>query len=481
MPNKSPRNERNLIMDRKAQNPNIVLVMADDMGYGDPGCYNSESKIPTPNIDRLAKEGTRFTDAHSSCALCTPSRYGLLTGRYYWRTSRPHALVMPYEPPVIEPNRLTIAAMLKDRGYATACIGKWHLGFLYSSKAGTKSGYTQQEADIDFHKTLDGGPLEVGFDYFFGTAGCSTSDPPYCFIENNRTVGIPNVPSPEELTILPGFYPGLMAPQWKEAEVDMRLASRARSYIEEQVKRDSKTPFFLYLPLSAPHNPWVVPEFLKGSSGDGLRGDMNVLADWCLGQVYDELDKQGILDNTLFIYTSDHGPQYNTGETGHRASGPYRGQKNTAFEGGHRVPFVVRWPGKVVSGATSDSLICHTDLLATFAELTGKPLPEGAGEDSFSVLSDIVGQGQKQKRPALIADTGHHGLAKGDFSIRHDGWKLIIMAARGQDDLEERLLFNVELDPDEQNNVREAFPEVVSFLEKLLYRVKHEGLRYLKF
>ena len=298
----------------KSQRPNIVLVMADDMGYGDPGCYNAESKIPTPNIDRLAREGTRFTDAHSPSALCTPSRYGLLTGRYHWRTARAHHLVMPYEPPVIEKGQVTIASLLKEGGYKTACIGKWHLGFLYPTKDAAKASYTQQEVDIDFTKPLDGGPLAVGFDYFFGTAGCSTSDPPYCFIENDHTVGLPSVPSTEELNALPGFYPGLMVPQWRLENVDVELASQARAYIKEQVKSGSADPFFLYLPLSAPHNPWIVPEFLKGSSGDGPRGDMNVLADWCLGQVYTELEQQGILDNTLLIYTSDHGPQYNTGE-----------------------------------------------------------------------------------------------------------------------------------------------------------------------
>ncbi|MCA9839117.1 MAG: arylsulfatase [Trueperaceae bacterium] len=464
----------------KTQNPNIVLVMADDMGYGDPGCYNPESKIPTPNIDRLAREGTRFTDAHSPCALCTPSRYGLLTGRYHWRTAKPHTLVMPYEPPIIEASRTTIASMLKGCGYKTACIGKWHLGFLYPSKVDKKSGYTEQEGDIDFHQTLDGGPLELGFDYFYGTAGCSTSDPPYCFIENNRAVDIPSISSPEALNELPGFYPGLMVPQWVEAEVDIHLALRARAHIAEQIKSSPKTPFFLYFALSAPHNPWVVPEFLKGSSGDGLRGDMNVLADWCLGQIYEELSKQGLLDNTLIIYTSDHGPQYNIGKTGHRASGFFRGHKNTAFEGGHRVPFVVRWPGKVISGTTSDHLICHTDLLATFAELTGQPLPEGAGEDSFSAFANLLGKGQPQ-RPAFVADTGHHGLASGDFSIRHDGWKLIIMAPRRQGDSEELLLFNLNDDPFEQNDVKAVFPEQVSVLEMLLYQVKHTGSRYLKF
>lgn len=467
-------------MKTNPQHPNIVLVMADDMGYGDAGCYNSESKIPTPNIDRLAQEGTRFTDAHSPSALCTPSRYGLLTGRYHWRTALAHHLVMPYESPVIEADRVTIASLLKERGYKTACLGKWHLGFLYPTKDGAKASYTQQEADIDFTKRLDGGPLDAGFDYFFGTAGCSTSDPPYCFIENDHSVGIPSVPSAEELNALPGFFPGLMVPQWRLENVDVELATQARAYIKNQVKSDSADPFFLYLPLSAPHNPWIVPEFLKGRSGDGPRGDMNVLADWCLGQVYAELEQQGILDNTLLIYTSDHGPQYNTSQTGHRASGPFRGKKNTAFEGGHRVPFVMRWAGWVPSGDTSDLLFGHTDLLATFAELIGAPLSEGAGEDSFSILSNLLNQGKDPpQRPALIADTGHHGLTSGDFSIRRDAWKLIVMAPRQQGDPEKHLLFNMEHDPYEQNDVKDAFPDVVRSLEQLLAKLKTCGSSYL--
>lgn len=455
--------------------------MADDMGYGDPGCYNAESKIPTPNIDRLAREGTRFTDAHSPSALCTPSRYGLLTGRYHWRTAQAHHLVMPYEPPIIEPDRVTIASLLKKRGYSTACIGKWHLGFLYPTKDGAKASYTQQEADVDFTKRLDGGPLAVGFDYFFGTAGCSTSDPPYCFIENDHTVDIPGLPSTEALNKLPGFLPGLTAPRWHLDMVDVELASQARAYIKDHVQSGSSGPFFLYLPLSAPHNPWVVPEFLKGSSGDGSRGDMNVLADWCLGQVYVELEQQGILDDTLLVYTSDHGPQYNTSRTGHHASGPFRGKKNTAFEGGHRVPFLVRWPRQMPSGVTSDLLFSHTDLLATIAELVSMPLPEGAGEDSFSILSNLLSQGKdSSQRPALIVDTGHHGLTSGDFSIRRDNWKLIIMAPRQQGDEGERLLFNIKRDPHEEDNVKDTFPHVVRSLEQLLTKLKTCGSRYLK-
>lgn len=457
--------------------PNIVFMMADDMGWGDVGCNNPESQIPTPNIDNIADEGIRFTDAHSSCALCTPTRYGLLTGRYYWRTPKKHALVMPYEPPVIEPERPTLATMLKDQGYATACVGKWHLGLLYPDKNGT---YTENEEDIDFSKPLKGGPIELGFDYFFGNAGCSTSDAPYCFIENDRTVGIPNIHSTEDLHALPGFYPGLMVEDWSEPDVDAELAGKAVEFIHKHVRDNSEKPFFLYYPLSAPHNPWVTPDFVTGVSGDGPRGDMNVLVDWCVGEVMKALQEQNILDDTLVIFTSDNGPQYNTGKSGHRAAGPYRGRKNTAFEGGHRVPYAARWPEHIEAGTTSDQTLCLTDMFATFAELTGADFPEMAAEDSFSILPAMLGRNECEPRPALISDTGGHRSLVGDFAIRRDGWKLIITTLKDDGKPEERFLFNLEDDPCEQQNLYNEYPDVATELGRLLEQCKSQGLRHLQ-
>ena len=454
--------------------PNIVFIIADDTGYGDVACYNPESKIPTPHIDRLAAEGTMFTDAHSPGALCTPSRYGVLTGRYYWRTPKKHSLVMPYEPPVIEPDRPTIASMLRSRGYATACIGKWHLGLRYPARDG--AGYTQCEEDIDFGKPLDGGPIDLGFDTFFGTAGCSTSDAPYCFIERDRTVGIPSVSSTEDLHELPGFYPGLMVGDWDETAVDTTLVEKAVQFIERHVGGGSGDPFFLYLPLSAPHIPWLVPEFLKGASEEGPRGDMNALVDWCVGQVRAALEERGVLDDTLLIFTSDNGPQ--RGENGHSSTGPYRGLKNSAFEGGHRVPFVARWPGHVPAGAACDDLICLTDLMATLAALTGGPMPEGAGEDSFNVLPALLGQGGcEPPRPAMISDTGGHRCEVGDFAIRTGRWKLIVIPARKEGETERRHLFDLDGDPGEQNDVIEEHPAIAADLAELLETIKHRGSR----
>jgi len=469
--------------------PNIVVILADDTGYGDVGCYNPDSKIPTPNIDRLAAEGTRFTDAHSPGALCTPTRYGLLTGRYYWRTPKKHSLVMPYEPPVIETRRPTVASMLRERGYATACVGKWHLGLHYPARQGASERYTQREADIDFAKPLAGGPVELGFDYFFGTAGCSTSDAPYCFIENDRTVGIPSVPSTEDLHKLPGFYPGLMVPGWSETEVDAAFVDKAVAFIDEHLLQRPGRPFFLYYALSAPHIPWLVPEFLKGASAEGPRGDMNVLVDWCVGRIRDALESRGILDDTLLIFTSDNGPQ--RGRNGHSSAGPYRGLKNSAFEGGHREPFVARWPGKVPAGAVCDEPVCLTDLMATFADLTGEPMPEGAGEGSFSIAPVLLGQGPcRPCRPAMIADTGGYSAKVGDFGIRKGKWKLIVPAPpqehqgqkRLRSDLEPGsppLLFNLDSDPGERNDLSGRFPAIAADLLGLLQKAKTCGLRHI--
>lgn len=460
--------------------PNIVFILADDTGYGDPRCYNPESMIPTPKIDRLAREGTRFTDAHSPSALCTPTRYGILTGRYYWRTPKKHALVMPYEPPVIERDRATLPRLLGGAGYTSACVGKWHLGLYYPDSNG---GYTQDETRVDFSLPLDGGPIDCGFDYFFGTAGCSTSDPPYCFIENRRTVGIPTEQSGEELYALPGFFPGLMVPEWTEEDVDQRFIEKAIDFV-----RSCTGPFFLYLPISAPHNPWLPPEHAKGRSNEGARGDMNVLVDWCVGRIYDALSELGVLDDTLLVFSSDNGPM--RGENGQRSAGALRGHKNTAFEGGHRVPFIARWPGRIAADEVSDELICLTDTAATLAALTGVDAPPGF-EDSHDVLDALLTASRDSVpvgRPTLVSDTGGFSSTSSDIAIRCGAWKLI-MLGRDEDDqlarrrrpvpdaVDGRLLFDLENDPSEQHNLIEQRPATTAWLEGILELVRSRGSR----
>ncbi|MBT3272963.1 MAG: arylsulfatase [Spirochaetales bacterium] len=465
--------------------PNIVIVLADDTGYGDVSCYNPESLIDTPAIDKLASEGVRFTDAHSPCALCTPSRYGIITGRHYWRTPKMHALVMPYEPPVIEPERPTLPGMLKNAGYGTACVGKWHLGFDYHAR---NRGYTQIEKDMDFSRTLDGGPTELGFDYFFGTAGCSTSDPPYCFIENNKTESIPSMDSPEEFHGLPGFFPGVMADDWSETDVDKRHVEKAVEFIDNHIESKPEDPFFLYLAISAPHNPWLPPEYTEGVSREGPRGDMGVLVDWCVDQVYEALSARGILENTLLIFTSDNGPM--KGQNGQKSSGNLRDYKNTAFEGGHRIPFIARWPGKIEPGTVRDETISLIDFYATFAELLGHTLDSSEAEDSYSVLDSLYGNDEFQPRPVLISDTGGHSSKVGDFAVRVGDWKLIVLApvdtdnyARKkkppEDAVDGKLLFNLDDDPSETTNLVTKYPDVVDQLAAVLESVKARGSRFI--
>lgn len=460
------------------ERPNIVFILADDMGYGDTTCYNPESLTHTPHIDRLAAEGVRFTDAHSACALCTPTRYGIMTGRYYWRTPKKHALVMLYEPPTIEPGRLTLGSMMKQLGYRTSYIGKWHLGLRYHAKEGAPGPYTERETHIDFSRPLEGGPIDLGFDSFFGSAGCSSSDPPYAYIEDRFTVGIPDRLSPEAWNVEPGFYPGLVAPGWEIDEVDTTFTAKAVETIARYAQAESPEPFFLYFALNTPHIPWLAPDFIRGTSSEGPRGDMNALADWAVGQVYNALLEHGILDDTLLIFTSDNGPR--PGQGGHRSAGPLRGFKNSPFEGGHREPFVARWPGRIEAGRTCDETVSLTDLVATVAELTGFGVPDEAAEDSFSILPALLGTGPCAPRPAMVNDTGGHYDLVGDFALRQGNWKLIIEAPRQNRPAEVRHLYDLGNDLAEERNVIDQHPEVAVRLERLLCRIKACGSRYLR-
>jgi len=466
----------------ESDRPNLVFIMADDMGWGDVEVNNPDSLIPTPNINRLAEEGVRFSDAHSCSALCSPTRYGVLTGRFYWRTHKKHSLVMPYDPPVIPHERLTWARMMQESGYRTAFVGKWHLGLWYRSKKleGYRRQYTMNEAEIDFSKPIAGGPTDLGFDYFFGTAGCSTSDAPYCYIENDAWVGTPTVSSTEELHKLPGFYPGLMAPDWDQEQVDVKLAEKAGSFIIDHKRENPDKPFFLYYALSAPHIPWINPGFIRGASNEGPRGDMNALVDWCVREVRSVLEEQGVLEDTILIFTSDNGPR--KGQKGQKSAGPFRGYKNSPYEGGHRVPFIIRWPEKLKPGGQCDIPISLTDMMATFAEHLRYPLPEGTAEDSISVLPAILGMANRKiQRPALIADTGSHASERGNFSIRRGEWKLIEFnsGSSSQNRKTPYELYNMEQDPGETSDLSNTNRDIVDEMIGLLEQCRQTGLRQL--
>ena len=425
-------------MDR----PNIVFIMADDLGYGDLGCYGA-TKIPTPHIDRLANEGMRFTDAHASSAVCTPSRYSVLTGRYCWRSRRKRGVGGGFSLPLIDPARTTVASLLHAQGYATGAIGKWHVGLEWS----LKDEYLRQDQGrldygdphlfdsergwpdpgcIDYEKPIAGGPTTLGFDYFFGIAG-SLDMPPYCFIENDRTVGIPCV---EKEPYHSQQKKGLMTPGWKDEEVDMRFAEKAVAFIERCNAEDPGQPFFLYLTPSAPHRPCMPPAFLEGISQAGPRGDMVAVVDWVVGQVMETLERLGLADDTLLVLTSDNGAKLSDvdGNTyGHLSCGDLRGQKADIWDGGHRVPFISRWPGHISPGSTSDAVVCLLDLLSTCASLVGDTLPANAGEDSSSLLPHLLGEATDAPgRRAIV----HHSVL-GMFALREAQWKLIFGRGSG--------------------------------------------------
>jgi len=477
-----------------AAKPNIVVILADDLGYGDLRCYNAESKIPTPNLERLCAEGMRFTDSHAPDAVCTPTRYGLLTGRYSFRSRLKSGVLRPWDPPLIEEGRLTLPALLREHGYATACIGKWHLGWDWPTKNGQPPSSTGGIGNVDFTKPIASGPTTRGFDLYFGTD--VPNYPPYCFIENDRTVGVPSVAAPLQKG---GFNrPGPMLPGWSLTNIMPELTSRAVRYIEEAAR--AKKPFFLYFPLTAPHYPVVPTAEFKGRSQAGDYGDFVAQVDGTVGQVMATLERTGLTKKTILIFTSDNGPECveidpgayeRIRRYGHWSMDGLRGVKRDTWEGGHRVPFVARWPGHIPAGKTSSETICHVDLMATFAVLVKAKLPAGTAEDSYNIFPILLGK--NLKRPVREA-TVLHGC-NGSFAIRQGDWVLI--DARSGDNngnrnrpgeplwfKEERgysknefpgELYNLREDRTQRHNLYGDKPEVVRRLKALLEEYKSRG------
>ena len=470
-----------------------MFILADDLVYGDLGCYNANSKIPTPNLDRLAAQGVRFTDAHSPSSVCTPTRYALLTGRYAWRTRLQRGVLGPWGQPLIAADRLTVASFLKKHGYTTGCVGKWHLGWTWPTKDGKPpASGPDRLSNVDFTRPITDGPTTRGFDYYFGTD--VPNYPPYCFVENDRTVGTPSRPDTGRAD---GFNrPGPMLPGWRLVDILPALTTKAVKWTEEQARAGK--PYFLYFPLTSPHYPVVpAPEF-KGKSGAGDYGDFVVQTDWTVGEVLQALDRAGIADHTLVVFTSDNGPEI-TGEVNpgaydratqfrHFSMGELRGAKRDAWEGGHRVPFLARWPGRIKPGTVSNETICHVDFLRTVAAVVGAELPETAAEDSVSILPALLGE--KRDRPLREA-TVHHA-ASGKFAIRRGDW-VLIDAPTGDDNgkqgepewlKKERgysrhdqpgELFDVRQDVSQRRNVWAEQPERVKELKGLLEKYKRDG------
>jgi arylsulfatase A len=464
--------------------PNIVYILADDLGYGDVGCYNPASKIPTPNIDQLARDGVRFTDAHSPSSVCTPTRYALLTGRYAWRTRLQRNVIGPFSEPLIAEKQLTVAGLLREQGYATACIGKWHLGWGWPRPGA--------EGKRDFTRPIPDGPTARGFDLYFGTD--VPNYPPYCFLENDRTVGVPSEAAPvgrDSFNI-----PGPMVPDWKLVDVLPGLEKRAVGYIEQAAKGGK--PFFLYLPLTSPHYPVVPAAAFKGTSKAGDYGDFVAQTDHVVGRVLDALKRSGVAGNTLVVLTSDNGPEVSgevspgvydrLKEFGHASMGALRGAKRDAWEGGHRVPFVARWPGKIAAGTSCDETVCHVDLMATLAALLGVKLPAGAGVDSVNILPALLGE----KRTAPLREATVHHSGQGKFAIRRGDW-VLVLAPTGDDNrkqgeppwfqkdrgyaphAEAGELYNLAADPAQKKNLYAAEPARVKELAALMERYVADG------
>lgn len=453
--------------------PNIIYILADDMGYGDLSCLNPESRIRTANLDQLAAGGMAFRDAHSTSAVCTPSRYSILTGRYNWRSWLKHGVTFGYSRPVIEEGRMTVPSFLKEHGYATGCVGKWHLGWNWA-----KSGDGDEE--VDFEHSISGGPTTRGFDYYFGIAA-SLDMAPYVYVENDRPTAIPDRVDPgrggKEF-----WREGPIAPDFRHDDVLPTLTRKAIEFID----REAGNPFFLYFPLPAPHTPILpTPEF-RGKSGTNEYGDFCLQVDDVVGQIMAALDRHGIAEDTILVFTADNGcsPMADFDElkaVDHHPSYVFRGHKADIYEGGHRIPLIVRWPARIAPGSTSDETVCLADLLATCADIAGEELPANAGEDSVSNLPVWEGQALDA---TLREATVHHSV-NGSFSIRRGKWKLEMCAGSGGwsypkpgeecEGLPPIQLYDLDADIGEQINVFDEHPEVVDKLKALLTKYVEDG------
>lgn len=458
-----------------APQPNLLIILVDDMGYGDPRCFNPESKIATPHIDKLAAEGMKFTDAHAGASICVPSRYSLLTGRMPYRNWNRESVRRTgkaelselekrhFPQPQIqhEPERWNLASMLKRQGYATACVGKWHQGM-------------SREAGAD--GTLKVTPVDFGFDYYFGFD--APEIPPYAWIENKRFVVEPTVMiehQPGEGVTNPetqGFHwhKGLAAPGWEFEGYLTPIAEKADEWLTKQSESSGKEPFFLYYAIPAPHAPWATAPEFKGKSSAGQYGDYVMNVDAMIGQVLAKLDKLKLSENTLVLFSSDNGPVWyrqDIEKFDHRAAGPWNGMKGALTEAGHRMPFIARWPGKVPAGSYCDELISFADMLATVASLVGEKLPDDAGEDSFDISPLLFGKkpGEPIRNSMVHVNYGSYTVA-----IRHGDWKLIlpqwvyrvsdgtldpdhIVETKGKGPTEKFQLFHLSTDPGEKTNL----------------------------
>ena len=463
--------------------PNIVIILADDFGVGDIQAHYSDGKIATPNLDRLVLAGMSITDAHSPSAVCSPTRYGLLTGRYCWRTRLQEWVIAAYEPPLISEERPTLPGFLKQNGYHTACFGKWHLGWQWpgpqpSRMTEVRNG--QKTLTWDFTEPIRGGPTERGFDYYFGVD--LPNLPPFTYVENDRVLIQPTARyrlDPTEGVVLPrGFLGAPMAPGWRMQDILPEITRRAAEYIHDRAKQNE--PFFLYFSMTSPHEPIVPSKPFRGKSGIAPIADFVMETDWSAGQVIKAIDDAGIADDTIVIFTADNGHSHYTGweklvEAGHMPSGPFRGHKGDIWEGGHRVPLIVRWPKHIEAGKSSDQMVCLTDIFATCAEICGVELPRDGAEDSMSFLPALLGKPGEDSRKTLVNHSNH-----GEFAYREGPWKLVyrmsgrtLQQSRGKKTIAE--LYNLDVDINEQRDLSKERPELVKRMTDTLKELIERG------
>ena len=487
-----------------ASNPNILIIFADDLGYGDVQCNNPRrGKIPTPNIDKLGAQGMRFTDAHSSSGVCSPSRYTLLTGRYHWRTKLQSGIVSVFGEPLIAPDRMTIGTLAKQQGYRTACIGKWHLGWDWPvtkeqrpllapaksladdaskpDKKAAAAGVVATEQHIAawhdiFSKPIGGGPNTRGFDLYFGVD--IPNWPPFCFIENDRTLGIPSefLPS-RNMTKNQASLQGPALKGWELEGILPALEDRTIQFINETVHQ--KKPFLVYMPITSPHTPLAVNPEWRDKSHLNPYADFVMETDARVGRVLDALEESGAAENTIVVFTADNGcaPYIGVEELekmGHYPSGPLRGYKADAWEGGHRVPFMVRWPGVVKAGTVCNQLVYQADLMRTFADLFGVTLPDNAGEDSYSLIPLLKGEEIPIRENAVSTSI------RGVPALRSGPWKYIPAPGsggwgKGGDQSQSVQLYNLADDIGETKNRAEKMPEKVTEMKVLLEKLINDG------
>jgi arylsulfatase A len=476
-----------------AERPNIVILYADDMGYGDLGIQNPGSKIPTPNLDRLAREGMRFTDAHSSSGICTPSRYTLLTGRFHWRKF--HGIVNSFGPPALDAAEITLPEILKQRGYRTACVGKWHLGWNWNDilKPGAKPKAAEKgpdkiyaPEDFDWSKPISGGPLAHGFDYYFGDD--VPNFPPYAWFENDRVITHPSVPLKITPQTAEGNWearPGPMTPGWDFYAVVPHITGKAVDWIAAQKGRSE--PFFLYAPFNSPHAPIVPTEEYRGKSQAGGYGDFMVQTDAEVGRILRALEEHGFAQNTIVIFSADNGAEHYAYERvrayQHRSSGPLRGLKRDIYEGGHRVPFIVKWPGVVPAASVSHALVGQVDLLATLAAAAGADVPAGAASDSYNLLPVWKTNAPGPRRTIV------HNTFKDAYAIRHENWVLIAAKSGAHSRVPDWVneengyaknehpgeLYDLARDLGQKNNLYASHPDKVAELTRLLAQLREQG------